>query len=82
MYIVWGPEACLSTFFFCRLRGNARPLRRKIVFAVASFATESLNVNRPVIISVARGGGGGAIMLFRSFVGTFGNFQYRQRLSI
>ena len=32
---VWGPEACLSTGFR-RFRGKARPLRRKIVFAVAS----------------------------------------------
>ena len=34
---VWGPEACLSTGFRrFRLRGKARPLRRKMVFAVAS----------------------------------------------
>ena len=31
----WGREACLSTGFRC-FRGKARPLQRKIVFAVAS----------------------------------------------
>ena len=34
---VWGPEACLSTGFR-RFLGKAHPLRRKIVFAVASIA--------------------------------------------
>ena len=34
---VWGPEACLSTGFRC-FHGKARPLRRKMVFAVASIS--------------------------------------------
>ena len=41
---VWGPEACLSNGLR-RFRGNARPLRTKTVFAVASIYYHYLTCN-------------------------------------